>query len=72
MMSHRGVEGEKISAQIPMGEITLDLLECIGVESVIINSHIKIINFEKAVKKSEETSKPIAVLLQRALWGAEQ
>jgi len=69
MMSHRGLEGEKISAQIPMGELTLELLSCIGVESLVINSHIKIINFEKAVKKGDETNKPIAVVLQRSLWG---
>jgi sulfopyruvate decarboxylase subunit alpha len=71
MMSHRGTEGEKISAQIPMGKVLLDLLDCIGIESLIINSHTKIINIEKAVKKSKETSKPIALILERALWERE-
>lgn len=71
MMSHRGTEGEKISAQFPMGKVLLDLLDCIGIESLIINSHIKIVNIEKAVKKSKETSKPIALILERTLWGRE-
>lgn len=71
MMSHRGTEGEKISAQFPMGKVLLDLLDCIGIESLIINSHIKIVNIEKAVKKSKETSKPIALILERTLWERE-
>ena len=71
MMSHRGTEGEKISAQIPMGKVILDLLDCIGIESLIIDSHTKIINIERAVKKSKETSKPIALMLERTLWGRE-
>ena len=69
MMSHRGTEGEKISAQIPMGKVLLDLLDCIGIESLIIDSHSKIINMEKAIKKSKETSKSIALILERTLWG---
>jgi len=41
MMSHRGGEGEKITAQKPMGQVIFNLLDCIGVESLIINSHIE-------------------------------
>ncbi|MFW9987381.1 MAG: sulfopyruvate decarboxylase subunit alpha, partial [Candidatus Odinarchaeota archaeon] len=38
IISHRGVEGEKISAQIPMGELTPNLLDILNIKKFIIDS----------------------------------
>ena len=36
IMSHRGAEGEKIIAQIPMGELTPKLLDILNIKKFII------------------------------------
>ncbi len=69
IMSHRGAEGEKIAAQMPMGQVTIDLLKCIDVGFEIVDSPESIVNIEKAVRISRETNKPQAILLKRRLWG---
>jgi sulfopyruvate decarboxylase subunit alpha len=38
MMSHRGGEGEKIAAQIPMGKVTQDLLKVLSIKNWSISS----------------------------------
>ncbi|MFX1239010.1 MAG: sulfopyruvate decarboxylase subunit alpha [Promethearchaeota archaeon] len=68
-ISHRGAEGEKIAAQIPMGEVTLDLLKCIGVECFIVDSMEKMELISNAVKISQNKRKPFGILLKRTLWG---
>ena len=70
IMSHRGAEGEKILAQIPMGQLTLSLLECIDVGYIIIDSEEKIDDMIHAIKKSQNSNKSIAIVLKRTLWGA--
>ena len=70
IMSHRGAEGEKILAQIPMGQLTLSLLECIDVGYIIIDSEEKIDDMIHAIKKSQNSNKSIAIILKRTLWGA--
>ena len=70
IMSHRGAEGEKILAQIPMGQLTLSLLKCIDVNYTIVDSEEKIIEIIQAVKKSQDSKKPTAIVLKRTLWGA--
>lgn len=70
IMTHRGAEGEKIIAQEPMGQLILNLLVCIGIESVIVDSEDKINEIITAVKKSQSSKKSIAIILKRTLWGA--
>ncbi len=70
IMSHRGAEGEKIIAQMPMGQITIDLLNLLTIETYILNSPENIKDIIKAVDKAKKTKKPIAIILKRALWGS--
>jgi sulfopyruvate decarboxylase subunit alpha len=68
IMSHRGAEGEKILAQMPMGQVTLSLLDCISLESVIIDSKIKIGTISALVKNHQLQQESIAIILKRTLW----
>ncbi|MBN1802408.1 MAG: sulfopyruvate decarboxylase subunit alpha [Candidatus Lokiarchaeota archaeon] len=68
IMSHRGTEGEKIPAQMPMGQVSIDLLNCVDVGFEIVDSIDTIKNIEKIVQKSRESNKPHGVLLKRTLW----
>ena len=68
IMSHRGAEGEKIAAQIPMGEITTRLLDCVGVETAIIDSRKKLKGITSIVEHSKVSSSSVAVVLKRPLW----
>jgi len=70
IMSHRGAEGEKISAQIPMGKLTPHLLDLLGIEKFVIDSEEKINNIETAVELSASTDVSTCILLKKTLWGA--
>ncbi len=70
IMSHRGAEGEKIMAQMPMGQITIDLLKLLTIETYILNSPRNIKDIIKAVDKAKKTKKPIVIILKRTLWGS--
>ena len=67
IMSHRGTEGEKSIAQIPMGQVTIKLLDCIEVEKYIINSSEKISEIETVVNDSQSSKNSVAILLTRSL-----
>ncbi|MFW9881860.1 MAG: sulfopyruvate decarboxylase subunit alpha [Candidatus Thorarchaeota archaeon] len=69
IMSHRGVEGEKITAQIPMGKLTPDLLDLLKIEKFIIDSKEKIKNIKDAVELSKSLEISTGILLKRNLWG---
>ncbi len=68
IMSHRGAEGEKILAQIPMGTLTPNLLDLLDIKKFIINSVDDILEIKKAVDLSEKTKNPVGILLKRNLW----
>jgi len=68
IMSHRGAEGEKIIAQMPMGQITIDLLNLLTIETFILNSPEKVKDILKAVDKAKKIKKPVAIILKRTLW----
>src|SRR5271157_2563701 len=38
ILSHRGTAGEPVAAQVPMGQVTPSLLDCIGVAAYFIES----------------------------------
>ncbi|MHA1915330.1 MAG: sulfopyruvate decarboxylase subunit alpha [Promethearchaeota archaeon] len=71
IMSHRGAEGEKIIAQIPMGELTPDLLDLLNIKRYIIDSIENIPNIQKAVEFSKSSGFPVGILLKKTLWGTK-
>ncbi len=68
IMSHRGAEGEKIAAQIPMGKLTLNLLELVQIPTFIIDSSDKIKEITQAVNISIKSNKSVGIVLQKQLW----
>ena len=69
IMSHRGAEGEKIPAQIPMGRLTPHLLDLLEIEKFVIDSEEKISHIETAVELSTSAEVSTCILLKRNLWG---
>ncbi|MFX0035582.1 MAG: sulfopyruvate decarboxylase subunit alpha [Candidatus Hermodarchaeota archaeon] len=68
IMSHRGTEGEKIAAQIPMGRLTPDLLDLLKIKKFIINSNNKLEKIKTAVNHSRKSNKSVGILLKKSLW----
>ncbi|MFW9821995.1 MAG: sulfopyruvate decarboxylase subunit alpha [Candidatus Thorarchaeota archaeon] len=71
IMSHRGTEGEKITAQIPMGKLTPKLLDILDIETFIIKSKEEIRYIQDAVEQSNSTRLSTAILLKKTLWGTK-
>ncbi|MFX1424872.1 MAG: sulfopyruvate decarboxylase subunit alpha [Promethearchaeota archaeon] len=69
IMSHRGGEGEKILAQIPMGEFTLPLLNLLKIDTFIIDSKSSLNLIQVAVHNSLSSGMPTGILLKKTLWG---
>jgi sulfopyruvate decarboxylase subunit alpha len=69
IMSHRGAEGEKIKAQIPMGQLTPNLLDLLDIKKFIIDSPKTIKEIEFAVDFSKRSVESVGILLKRTLWG---
>ena len=69
IMSHRGAEGEKILAQIPMGKLTPELLDLLEIKTFIINSKDQISNMETAIEHSTSSGVSICILLKKTMWG---
>lgn len=70
IMSHRGAEGEKILAQIPMGKLTPDLLDLLKIEKFIIDSESSLKQIQTAVDKSISSGMPMGILLKKTFWGS--
>ncbi len=68
IMSHRGAEGEKILAQIPMGQLTPDLLDLLNIRKFIIYSMENIKEVKDAVNVSKKSKESVGILLKRSLW----
>lgn len=71
IMSHRGMEMEKITAQIPMGQVTLKLLECVAVKAFIVKSFDSVENIKKAMNYIKSNNNSAAVVLECSLWEEE-
>ena len=69
IMSHRGAEGEKITAQIPMGKLTPSLLDLLKIETFIIESTSGLNLIQNAVDHSLSSGMPTGILLKKPLWG---
>jgi len=68
IMSHRGAEGEKIIAQIPMGQLTPSLLDLLNIKKYNIDSLEKVKEIKKAVEFSKKSYQSVGILLKRQLW----
>jgi sulfopyruvate decarboxylase subunit alpha len=68
MMSHRGAEGEKIVAQMPMGEITIDLVEFLNMKIYIVEKESDLSKIKEAVNYGLDQKQSVTILLKRPLW----
>ncbi|TXT59050.1 MAG: Sulfopyruvate decarboxylase subunit alpha [Promethearchaeota archaeon] len=68
MMSHRGSEGEKIKAQIPMGKLTPPLLELLDFEVYEIGNPNHMPNIREALRSYMKDKKSVGILLKKPLW----
>ncbi len=69
IMSHRGVEGEPVCAQVPMGELTPHLLKIMNIPYFVPSSkqEAEAIIVE-AMATAQEKKSPVAVLLKIGFW----
>jgi sulfopyruvate decarboxylase alpha subunit len=68
LMSHRGGEGEQISAQMPMGGIAPSLLDTMKIDHKSISGSEALDSLVADIKKTFEQNKIFAVFLKRELW----
>ena len=68
MMSHRGAEGEKIVAQIPMGEVTTNLADCIDMKNYVIFGKSDLAKIKNAIDYAKTEKQSVSILLKRPLW----
>lgn len=66
--SHRGVEGEQMIGQVPMGQLTEPLLRTIGIEIFVPESSTVQNDVKEAWEHAVRDSKPVALLLKPSFW----
>lgn len=69
IISHRGLEGEPICAQVPMGELTPKLLDALGISYFLPHSMADAAeNVKMAWEGALDEKRPSAVLLPISFW----
>ena len=68
VISQRGGKGEPVSAQIPMGKATPNLLKAGRIDYVKIKKREDLIKMRKMSRKAFGNKRVTAVLLSRSLW----
>ena len=68
LMSHRGGPGEKISAQIPMGQAAPLLLDTINIDSTTISSRNELDLLSSTIKDAFKNNAVKAAFLSRSIW----
>lgn len=69
IISHRGTEGEPIIGQVPMGNVTTDLLNALKIHyTEIKNPNEAKEMVENSWNKTLELKKPIAILVDLNYW----
>ena len=69
IISHRGVEGEPIVAQVPMGELTSKLLDTMDIPYFLPQKGVDPADLiVKAWNAASKQKKPVAVLLPIPFW----
>jgi sulfopyruvate decarboxylase subunit alpha len=72
LMSHRGGPGERIAAQIPMGQAVPGLLDSLGIANVKVETTADFEGLSSFMRRTYDTSAIGAVLLSRGLWHAQK
>ncbi len=73
IISHRGVEGEPIIAQVPMGRLTTKLLDTMEIPYLIPENRAESADIIlKAWNTARDMKKPVAVLLPILFWGQQE
>jgi sulfopyruvate decarboxylase subunit alpha len=70
VVSHRGTEGEKIAAQVPMGRATVPLLDALGIEHCCPTPAQGEERVLWAADRAFAARRPVAVLLDLNFWRA--
>ena len=68
LMSHRGGQGEKISAQVPMGKAAPLLLDALSIDFLTVRNTADLEKLGAFIKKTFEASVINAAFLSRELW----
>jgi len=68
VVSQRGGKGEPVSAQIPMGKATPNLLKAARIDYAKIKKREDLIKMRKMIRKTFGNNRVTAVLLSRSLW----
>lgn len=68
IISHRGVAGELIEAQVPMGRLTVPLLEAMGIAYLTPSVFTASKSIVEAWQISMSRRMPVAVLLDLGFW----
>jgi sulfopyruvate decarboxylase subunit alpha len=72
IISHRGTEGEKIGAQVPMGQATPQLLDALGIDRFTPFPKEGEAAVTIAAVQAFTTRRPVAVLLDLEFWRADR
>lgn len=70
VVSHRGTEGERIAAQVPMGRTTVPLLDALGIEHCGPTPAQGEEKVHWAADRAFAARRPVAVLLDLDFWRA--
>jgi len=68
IISQRGGKGEKVSAQMPMGKATLNLLKAARIDYVRIKKREDLTKMRKMIRKTFDNQRVTAIVLLRTLW----
>lgn len=70
LLEHRGLPGERISAQIPMGEQTPKLLEAAGIPTYAITSPADLDRLPALADHTRLAQRPVAATIAPSAWPA--
>ncbi|MHA2366398.1 MAG: sulfopyruvate decarboxylase subunit alpha [Candidatus Hodarchaeales archaeon] len=68
IVSHRGTKGEKIMAQVPMGDAVIPILKSIGVSTFEIAENKDLLQLPKVIAETINEARSTAVLIPNSVW----
>jgi sulfopyruvate decarboxylase TPP-binding subunit len=68
MITHRGDELERVAAQVPMGRITPQMLELLGIECVVLRSPDDLSHLDEGLRRYVERGQSVAFLTKKTFW----
>ena len=68
IISHRGSPGEKIGAQVPMGNAVKPLLETISIPTFTFSTSAEVTRVGELVQYAQVAQRPVAALLDFNFW----